>query len=82
MFETRADSDFVDPGPYALQRFPVAWHEPALHSTQLVTRESARLGWKGTEVLEGGSEPDQRFVEYLFSIHQFVYVHKGCLTWQ
>jgi hypothetical protein len=74
MFNTRVDSDFINPLANTCHRLPVWGFQPLLDEVQKVPSKASDILRKRSDIVERRSGPEDGFFRHEGSIQIFVYV--------
>src|SRR5262245_29070357 len=61
MLSRGANPQLINAGAHTRHCLPVVWFQPLLNQVQLVTGETSRVIREGSQVLEAGACPEERF---------------------
>jgi hypothetical protein len=62
VFRARVDSDLLDTSAHGRHPLPVVRLESLLHSVELEADTPSRLGWKRSNLVERGPQPEKRLI--------------------
>jgi hypothetical protein len=77
MLQSGANSQLVNARAHADHGLPVIWLKPLLNQVKLMAGKTPRIVGEGSQVLEGGACPEERFHGHLDTIQLLVWRRKG-----